>query len=329
MTRWGGKKYLHEPKPGFVYVRKGGRYISRITAPEGSPEFDQQYWDILTGRTVEAKTSWRALIESYRKSDRWTNRKPRTRADYEKVLLYIEEKNGNRDVTRTIRKDVIKAMEANRHRTRFANYVPQVMSVLFEHAIDLGWMKDNPAKGVRRMSTPKDREQPHIPWPDWAVDRWRADARPLPRLIFEIAVGSVQRPADWTRFRWSDYDGDSLKIAQGKTDKPLYLPCTSALKAALDGTPKKGLTILTRRDGSPMDYRYMARVMTEERKRLDLMAYDQHALRYRGVMELAWHGCDDDEIAAYSGHSSKDMIRKYAGEARQIMRARQAREKRR
>ena len=67
----------------------------------------------------------------------------------------------------------------------------------------------------------------------------------------------------------------------------------------------------------------MARVMVRERKRLELMAYDQHALRYRGVMELAWAECTDDEIASYSGHTSKAMI-KYAGEARQIMRARQA-----
>ena len=72
----------------------------------------------------------------------------------------------------------------------------------------------------------------------------------------------------------------------------------------------------------------MAEIMRRERARLGLLAYDLHALRYRGVMELAWAGCDDDEIAAYSGHASKDMIRRYAGEARQIMRARQAREKR-
>ena len=50
--------------------------------------------------------------------------------------------------------------------------------------------------------------------------------------------------------------------------------------------------------------------------------------QYREVQELAWKGCDDDEIASYSGHTSKEMIRKYAGEARQIMRARQARAKR-
>jgi len=72
----------------------------------------------------------------------------------------------------------------------------------------------------------------------------------------------------------------------------------------------------------------MARVMVEVRKRPGLMAFDQHALRYRGVMELTWAGCTDNEIASYSGHTSKTMIIKCAGEARQVMRARQAAAKR-
>jgi integrase len=328
VNKWGGKKFLIETKPGFVYLRKNGKYVGRITAPFPSEQFDREYWQLLTGRNVEAKTSWRALIESYRRSDRWANLKPRTRADYDKVFTYILEKNRDRDATRCSRKDVIAAMEKNRHRVRFSNYIPQVMSVLFEHAIDIGWMRSNPAKGVRKLSTPKDRTRPHIPWPDWAVEKWRAEAFALPRLIFELGVGSVQRPGDWVKFRWNDYDGASLRVTQGKTDKAMWLPCTNALRVELDSAPRNGLTILTRQDGSPMDYSYMARVMSRERKRLDTFAYDLHALRYRGVMELAWAGCDDDEIASYSGHSSKDMIRKYAGEARQTMRARQAWEKR-
>ncbi len=78
----------------------------------------------------------------------------------------------------------------------------------------------------------------------------RKEGRPLPLLIFEISVGSVQRPGDWVDLHW-------------------------------------------------------------------------------GGMELAWAGCDDDEIASYSGHTSKLMIVKYAADARQIMRARQAAAKRR
>jgi hypothetical protein len=321
------KKYLWRHPRGYWFVRIKGKY-HRITAVEGTSEFDRQYWEILSGKRAEVSKSWTKLIASYRRSNRWANLKHRTRSGYEKVLVYLDEKIGSRDVTRLIRKDVIDAQDANQHRTRFANYIPQVMSVLCEHAIDLGWMKDNPAKGVRRLVTPDERKQPHIPWPDDAVEKWRAEAAPLPRLIFEIGVGSVQRPDDWTRFRWNDYDGTALKITQGKTGKTLDLPCTDSLKTALDTAPKNGLTILTRQDGRTLPYSRMAQIMLDERRRLGLLAYDLHALRYRGVMELAWANCNDDEIASYSGQSSKDMIIKYAGIARQMMRARQARAKR-
>ena len=47
-----------------------------------------------------------------------------------------------------------------------------------------------------------------------------------------------------------------------------------------------------------------------------------------GAMELAWAGCGDDEIISYSGRSTKAMVWQDALEARQTMRARQARAKR-
>jgi len=198
-----------------------------------------------------------------------------------------------------------------------------MLVVLCEHAIDLGWMPNNPAKGVRALKTPVERQREHLPWPDWAVGKFRAEASELCRLIFEIGVGSVQRPGDWVGFRWGDYDGDSLSLRQNKTDKALVLPCTDQLKAALDRSkaalgvvPIAARPILIKRVGNPISYRYMADLMLKERKRLRLEAYDLHALRYRGIKELAWAGCDDDEIAAYSGHATKAMIINYAGEAR-------------
>lgn len=251
------------------------------------------------------------------------------------MLTYIIEKNGSRDMTRLTRRDVIAAQRANEHRTRFANYIPAVMSVLCEHAIDLGWIKHNSAQGVRKLETPDERKQPHLVWPDAAVAKWRAEAGPLELLIFEIGVGSVQRPGDWVGFTWGDYDGENLRLTQNKTDVPLVLPCTEHLKAALDRAkvelpfaPLPTRPILTLKGGHRMGYRRLAEIMLAERKRLGLEPYDLHALRYRGIQELALAGCTDDEIASYSGHTSKEMIRKYAGEARQIMRARQARAKR-
>lgn len=332
----GRKPYVREPKPGFVYFYRGGKYLHRFTAPEGTAEFDRQYWEVMTGKTMEAKRSWGAAIKLLRESDRWAEKSGRYRQDLEPVLEYLEEKIGKRDVGRLTQADIYEAMDKNKHRVRFANYIPVAVSMIAKEIMRRRWLTENPAVGIDRLKVPKDRQQPHLPWPDAAVEKFRADAGATERLIFEIGVGSVQRPSDWLQFTWGDYDGDTLKLRQGKTGKALLLPCTAALKAALDAakaalpyTPMPNLHIVTMRDGQRMTYRRMAEIMLAERKRLGLDAFDLHALRYRAVMELAWAGCDDDEIMSYSGHATKAMVIKYAGEARQIMRARQAREKRR
>lgn len=335
VSRWGGKKYLHEPKEGFVYVRKNGKYIGRITAPEGTAEFDRQYWEIVAGRRAAVKTSWVALIAAMRETDKWADLSPRYRKDLEPVFKYLIEKIGKRDVSQLTQADIYDAMDRNRHRVRFSNYIPTAISMLSKLAIRKHWRKDNPAINIEPLKVPKSRRKPHLPWTDAAVEKIRSKGEALPLLIFEMGVGSVQRPGDLVDFQWGDYNGENLKLRQNKTDQPLLLPCTDALKAALDRakvnlefSPHPSRHILTRPDGSPMNYDALAKEMVRERKRLGLMAYDQHALRYRGVMELAWAGCTDDEIASYSGHTSKDMIVKYAGEARQVMRARQAAAKR-
>ncbi len=333
------KPYIWQHTSGRWYFRRNQdgrlRYV-RIKAEPGTAEFDRLYWEIRSGKRAEAKRSWSAIIGHFRQSDRWAGFSPRYRRDLEPVFEYLEDKIGKKDVSRLSQPDIYDAMEKNRHRVRFANYIPTAVSMLSKLAIRKRWRLDNPAIDIEKMKVPKDREKPHMPWPDWAVEKMRADGSHEARLIFEIGVGSVQRPGDWVGFTWGDYDGLCLRLRQNKTDVPLELPCTKTLKAALDGerarllvSPHPSRHILSKSDGSAMGYHDMARIMLAERKRLGLTAFDQHALRYRGVMELAWAECTDDEIASYSGHTTKAMIVKYAGEARQKMRAQQAAEKRR
>ena len=331
----GRKPFVRETKPGFLYFYRGGKYLHRFTAPENTEEFDKQYWAVMTGKKAEAKRSWGAAIDILRHSDRWAEKSPRYRQDLEPVLEYLIDKVGTHDVARLTQPAIYKAMDKNKHRVRFANYIPVAISLIFKEIVRKDWLKVNPAVGIERLKVPKDRQQPHILWPDAAVAKMQAEAGALEKLIFEIGVGSVQRPSDWLQFTWGDYDGECLKLRQGKTDKPLLLPCTPALKTALDAaraslpfSPMPTLRIITKRDGSRMVYRRMAEIMRAERVRLGLEAYDLHALRYRGVMELAWADCTDDEIMSYSGHATKAMVIKYAGEARQIMAARRAQRKR-
>lgn len=334
--------------PKYVYLRGRNRapwYCPRGTgkdAPKtrmlcdpGSTEFYAEYARLRAGAAPVAREhSWRYLIDNYRGSDRFTRRKPRTQADYNTVLDFLAAKIGTLDPRKMRRVDVARIRDQNRETVRFANYCVQVLRVVFEHAIEIGWRDDNPAKGVLLLEVPAERKQPHIVWTDDAVAKFREKAKPLPRLIFELGVGTVQRPGDLVRFDWEDFDGTCLRLRQGKTGKVLVLPCTDHLLTALANAPRPKVMPIGRRPilwtgrGRRMSYRMMAQIMLAERQRLKVEQHDLHALRYRGVQELAWAGCSDDEITSYSGHDTKAMVEKYAGDARQIMRARQAKEKR-
>lgn len=329
------KKYLWQHPSGRWYVRKGGRYY-RIHADEGTHEFDDEYWAIFRGKRHEAKRSWSVLISEFRQTDKWAGYKPRYRQDLEKTFVYLDERIGKRDVRQLTAADVYKAMDANAHRVRFANYLPVAITLLAKLARRKGWLKENPAAEIELLKVPAERKKPHIPWTDTAVETWRHEANDLPMLIFELGVGSVQRPGDLNGFTWCHYDGQNLNLSQNKTGVELFLPCTPSLKAKLDDArfllgndAHPDRPILANEDGSAMNYFKIARIMRDERKRLGVLEHDLHALRYRGVMELAWAGCDDDEIMSYSGHKTKKMVIKYAGFARQIMRASTAAEKRR
>jgi integrase len=317
----------------YVEFRRNGVSVMMKEAP-GTPEFALAYAKLLNGVMPKPTAlSFAALVADYRRSAKWAKLKPRTQADYGKVLDWVTDVLGPLPVAGMRRKDVIRAQAENADRTRFANYIVQVLNVLFDHAMNIGWRDDNPAKGVSLLPTPDNRKRAHVPWTDEAVATMRAQSSGMPRLIFEVGIGTVQRPDDWTRFKWGDYDGDTIALRQGKTGVKLVIPCTEALRMALDTekarlNPHPARAILTGSKGRPLTYRRMAEIMLAERKRLGLLDYDLHALRYRGVMELALAGCTDDEIASYSGHRTKDMVAKYAGEARQIMLARSARGKR-
>jgi hypothetical protein len=73
-------------------------------------DFARECLDILSGKWVQEKTSWNALMDDCRTSDRWTGlNKPRTHADHDKVMDHLREKAGSRSVAALIRADVIAA----------------------------------------------------------------------------------------------------------------------------------------------------------------------------------------------------------------------------
>lgn len=194
-----------------------------------------------------------------------------------------------------------------------------------EQAINLGWRHDNPAKGVEMLRA--ERSGPKA-WPLDLIAAYRAEATGQGLLIFELCLGTGQRIGDVLRMRWDHLESGGINVRQGKTGAQLWVPLTGPLRAALDATPKAGLTILTNPQGKPLPYKTAQGLVMRVRKAIGADAYSIHGLRHSAAHELAASGCTDEQIAALTGHSSARMVAHYTGSARQRARAEEVKGKR-
>jgi integrase len=328
MTRRGLPPYVYaKGRKGYLYFSRGG-VLRRMPEDPTSAEFAEAYARARSAVAVPVKPrgdSFAALVAHYKGSPRYGKLAPRTKADYDKVLAFIADRLGHLPPAKMRRKDVVRARDSNAETVRFANYLVQVLRILFNHACDIGWRDDNPAKGVSLIQTGKiDRKA----WPADLIAAYRAAAGDRALLIFELCLGTGQRIGDVLRMRWDHLEAGGMHVRQGKTRRPLWVPLTARLGALLADTPRRGLTMLCDDDGRPLRYWQARHAVAAVRAQIGAEAYDIHALRYTAAAELAALGCSDDLIMAVTGHSTAAMVAKYAGPARQKVRAIRAQEQR-
>ena len=297
----------------YQYFRKDGKYI-RLPNDPTSEEYDKAYWALMRGGSLgERKTSFNNLIILYKKSPRWTDIKPVTRRSYGQHFQYIHDRAGTQDTQKFQRKHAIAIQQANADKPSTANHILQVLSLLFEHAIDLGWRSDNPAKGIRKLKTGDG----HKPWPEWAISAFRNKATTDARLLFELALGTGQRASDLIKMKWSDFDGEGINVSQSKTGTKIWVPCTKELLEILSTTERKGIFILTSQTGAPLTYNGVAQRITRISDKVGTRAYTLHGLRYSAASTLAELGATDAQIAAITGHKARSMVAKYSSGAEQ------------
>ncbi|SDW77210.1 tyrosine-type recombinase/integrase [Roseicitreum antarcticum] len=306
-------------KRGYIYfIRRGCKPIRMHERP-GTAEFAAEYALAMKGRsqTTPGRT-FAGLIKHYKASHRFAKLAPRSKQDYDKVLEFITDRIGDINPVKVQRRHVIAWQSENAQTQRFANYLVQIIRILMERAIDLGWRTDNPAKGVSLLKPEKAAPKA---WPHDLVKAYRAAASGPALLIFELCLGTGQRIGDVLRMRWDHLEAGGINVRQGKTGNALWVPLTAPLRAALDATPKGGLTILTNGQGKPLPYKTAQGVVMRVRKSIGADAYSIHGLRHTAASELATLGFSDEDITALTGHSSASMVAHYTESTRQRSRA--------
>lgn len=316
--------------PKYVYRQRNGIYFQRRRWPSvkfksefGTPEFWKEYATILSGKEEPSRVSvrsFRALIQSYRRSPRYERLKPRTALDYDKYLDFFLSIMGDVSPTAMKRKDVIRLCASNASKPYFANYALRVLRVLMEHCIDLGWRDDNPAKGVPEIKTDKKERQP---WPASLLKAYRETCalNTRERLVMELCVGTGQRIGDVLEMRWSDLADGGVVVTQNKTGKKLWVPILAELQAALERASRRSVFIVTNERGTNRwSYRGASQAVRSVRERIGALEYDIHSWRYNAACELVEAGCSDELVAAVTGQSPA-MVLHYTKQTRQRVRA--------
>ncbi|PJE26048.1 site-specific tyrosine recombinase XerC [Pseudooceanicola marinus] len=315
----------------YIYFRKG-KYRRRLPSNPDSEEFSIEYWATRNGqRKRQVKTTWHALITSYFQSANYRSLSKGSKANYRRHCEEIREKNGDKDMRAFRRKHALAARDALQDTWSKANERVAVLSILCKHAVDLEWIERNPVEGIEKL---KGGE--YAPWPDEALSAFTKLCEEknlnLARTAFELAIGTGQRLGDCIKMKWSDLDGEYIRVTQEKTGADLWIYCPTRLRQYLDELPRMGDYILANGSSGPVGKRQIQKAIQTVREEIGAMHGSgrlvPHGWRYTAAVQLSEAGCSDAEIQAVTGHKTLAMVQKYRAKASQ-KRASKAAQKRR
>lgn len=194
-----------------------------------------------------------------------------------------------------------------------ANMFLNVIRSMFSWAVRADWVEHNPALGIQVI--------PGGTLPAWSqqqADQAIAELPPhLSRLVL-TALYTGQRRGDLCRLAWSNYDGERIRLVQGKTGSPLVIPVHPTLKAAMDTWPRTATTILTNVHGRPWKPGTVTEALRYALPRLGFPdGWGIHGLRKLAATNLAEAGASAHEIMSVTGHRSLAMVSLYTAKVDQ------------
>ncbi|SFU67643.1 MULTISPECIES: tyrosine-type recombinase/integrase [unclassified Methylobacterium] len=295
----------------------------------GSPEFIASY--ARAQETLKARHSgetFAALVRAYTTAPEFTDRLgAATQREYKRMLTKAEPEFGDMPIEALedprVRRDFLdwRQKVARASGDREADNRLSAISAMLTWAVDGSRLPANHLKGFKRLYH-ADRSE--IVWLPEHIAAFMAVAPIELQRALILALHTGQRQADILSLKWIAYDGEVIRLRQGKSrrnGKPgplLTIPCTSALRAMLNGMERTSPLILTTKTGQPFLKRYFAETWEKAAKlagleKVELPSLEEpvklhfHDLRGTAVTLLSEAGCTPQQIATITGHSLKTV----------------------
>lgn len=312
----------------YVQSRKGGRYWyfvkdKRIVGPlphPSDPEFLTAYNRYKSGKHVKpVRQSFAKLIDLYVTTQDFADLSATSRRIYLKRLKYFRGTIGHLPVKSFKAGMAWEMMEALKDTPSEANGKRAVLGNLFKCALRHGWVDRNPLQGMGKL---REKTEHAKAWPADLRAEVEARISGTTRLFYELAWHTGQRSGDVLKMRWSDIEGDAIKVKQEKTKATVWIPISPRLARVLAETPRTGIFLIDER--GPVKRATMAARFRKVFSDIGVSGYRLHGLRSTMAQELAEVGLSDEMIASVTGHKDARSLDGYLSDVRQKARAKNA-----
>lgn len=300
-TKAKGKEYL--------YFRTGkkdakGKEILGRLPPAGDPGFGDSYASFLAARTrrerLGSELSVPKLCDLYERSQKFRGLAKGTQRLYCFGLDYFRKMLPTAPAALIERSDIAQLIDGRAETPGAANSLLRTINAMYKWARERGHVSNDPGKDVPVFDLGE-----HEPWPQHVLDAALASDDALIRLTTNLLYFTALRIGDALALRWSDIRGGVIFVTPQKTQRTrgeMMIPIHQDLQAALAKEPRRGLTIITGRDGEPLSQQTVRDRMKEFAAKLGVKVVP-HGLRKNAVNALLECGCSVAETAAISGQT--------------------------
>jgi len=239
------------------YFRRPGFPRRALPGLPWSPQFMAEYAAAMEGDKAEIGKkqtlpgSIAALIASYYRSAEYSGMADSTKRAVRNILERFRAEHGHKRVAHLEKRHIQKIMAEKAATPDAANRLLRLMRTLMAHAIDLGWRRDDPTAGVKKL---RHRTDGFTTWEEEHIDAFLAHhgAGSRAHLAFSLLLYTGQRRGDVVRMGRQHLRAGVLSIVQQKTGQEVSIPMHPNLRAVLDSLPKDNLTFIMSERGGPM-----------------------------------------------------------------------------
>ena len=295
----------------YRYAWRGG---PKLDGEPGTPQFMASYNAAVATLKAPKAGRFHSVIVGFKASGEFRGLAARTQSDYLKHIARIEVKFGtlplsgfNEANAKTTRGVFKKWRDENAAKSaRQADYAWSILGRICSWGKDRGDIDVNPCERGGRLYK-ADRNDRVWSSADEAAFISKAPAHL--HLAVILALWTGQRQGDLLRLTWSNYDGATLRLRQGKTGKRVVIPVGAPLRAALDAeqAKRRGALVLLNIEGERWTPDGFRSSWAKACAKAGITALTFHDFRGSAVTRLALAGASVPEIATITGHTLRDV----------------------